>query len=86
LYQEKELRKQLAKRTVETSAAQGREGNVTWIKRQLGESQDTIIHMCEAQRMSEERIVDHFRECEPAMENVRTALASGKMKLKRNMV
>jgi hypothetical protein len=83
LYQEnRELKKQLAERTVETSTSQGREGNVTWLKRQLREAQDTIIQLREAQRMSEERIAEHFRECEPAMENVCAALASAQMKLK----
>jgi len=39
LYQEnRELRQQLATKTIEVSAAQGREGNVTWLKRQLREA------------------------------------------------
>jgi hypothetical protein len=34
---------------------------VTWLKRQLREAQDTIIQLCEAQRMSEERNAKHLR-------------------------
>jgi DNA repair ATPase RecN len=87
LYQEnRELRKQLAERTVETSASQSREGNVNWLKKQLREVQDMIIQLREEQRMSEERIVEHFKECGPAMENVCAALASAQMKLKGNAV
>jgi hypothetical protein len=36
--------------------------------------------------MSEERLAEHFRECELTMENVRAALASAQTKLKRNAV
>jgi hypothetical protein len=71
LYQEnRELRQQLAAKTLEASTSQGREGNVTWLKRQLREAQDTIIQLREAQRMSEERNAKHFKECGLAMENV----------------
>jgi hypothetical protein len=59
---------------------------VTWLKRQLKEEQDTIIQLREAQRMLEERIAEHFKECGPAMENVRAALASAQKKLKGNAV
>jgi hypothetical protein len=59
---------------------------MTWLKRQLREAQDTIIQLREAQRMSEERIAKHFKECGPAMENVHTALASAQKRLKGNMV
>jgi hypothetical protein len=53
LYQEnRELRRQLAAKTLEVSASQGREGNVTWLKRQLREAQDTIVQLREAQRTS----------------------------------
>jgi hypothetical protein len=39
LYQEnKELRKQLVERTVETSTSHSRERNATWLKRQLSEA------------------------------------------------
>jgi hypothetical protein len=87
LYQEnRELRQQLAEKTLEASTSQGREGNVTWLKRQLREAQDTIIQLREAQRMSEERIVEHFKECGPAMENVHAALASVQKRLKGNTV
>jgi hypothetical protein len=77
LYQEnRELRQQLAAKTLEVSTSQGREGNMTWLKRQLREAQDTIIQLHETQMVSEERNVKHFRECEPTMEKVRAALAS----------
>jgi hypothetical protein len=59
---------------------------VTWLKRQLREAQDTIIQLREAQRMSEERIAEHFKECGPAMENICAALASAQTKLKGNTV
>jgi hypothetical protein len=56
LYQEnRELRRQLAAKTLEVSASQGHEGNVTWLKRQLREVQDTIVQLREAQRVSEEQ-------------------------------
>jgi hypothetical protein len=87
LYQEnRELRQQLAEKTLEASTSQGREGNMTWLKRQLREAQDTIIQLCEAQRMSEERIAKHFKECGPAMENIHAALASAQKRLKGNTV
>jgi hypothetical protein len=44
LYQEnRELRRQLTMKTLEVSTSQGHKGNVTWLKRQLIDSQDTII-------------------------------------------
>jgi predicted RNase H-like nuclease (RuvC/YqgF family) len=56
LYQEnRELRRQLAAKNPEVSAPQGREGNVTWLKRQLQEAQDMIVQLREAQRVSEEQ-------------------------------
>jgi hypothetical protein len=36
--------------------------------------------------MLEERIVEHFRECESAMENIHVVLDSAQMKLKGNMI
>jgi len=45
----------LAVNTLEVSAQQGREGNVTWLKRQLQEVQDTIVQLHEAQRVSKEQ-------------------------------
>jgi hypothetical protein len=87
LYQEnRELRQQLAAKTLEASTSQGREGNMTWLKRQLREAQDTIIQLCEAQRMSEERNAKHFKECGPTLENVCAALASAQKRLKGNVV
>jgi hypothetical protein len=44
LYQEnKELRRQLAERTIEMPTSQSRAGNVNWLKRQLREAQYVII-------------------------------------------
>jgi hypothetical protein len=44
IYQEiMELRRQLASKTTEASAAQGREGNMAWLKMHLREAQDTIL-------------------------------------------
>jgi hypothetical protein len=44
LYQEnRELRRQLAVKTMEVSASQGYEGNMMWLKRHLIDAQDTII-------------------------------------------
>jgi hypothetical protein len=58
LYQEnRELRQQLAAKTLEVSASQGHEGKVTWLKRQLREAQDTIVQLREAHRTSEEQNV-----------------------------
>jgi hypothetical protein len=57
LYQENmELRRQLATKTMEASAAQGREGNMAWLKRQLREVQDTIVQLREAQRLMKKGI------------------------------
>jgi hypothetical protein len=71
IYQEnREMRQQLVAKTLEASTSQGREGNVTWLKRQLSEAQYTIIQLCEAQRMSEERNSNHFKEGGLTMENV----------------
>jgi hypothetical protein len=46
-----ELRWQLVTKTMEALAAQGREGNVSWLKRQLREVQDTIVQLHKAQRL-----------------------------------
>jgi hypothetical protein len=72
----------LAVETLEMSASQGHEGNVTWLKRQLIEEQDTIVQLCETERMSEERNVKIFREGEVAEEKEFAALSSHK----RNMI
>jgi hypothetical protein len=81
LYQENmELRRQLATKTMEASAAQGHEGNVAWLKRQLREAQDTIVQLCEAQRLSEERHTKNSRECEATEKEARAALASAQKK------
>jgi hypothetical protein len=87
LYQEKmELRKQLAKRTVKTSMSHSREGNVNWLKRYLREAQHMVIQLHEEQRISEEKMMEHFRECGLDMENISATLASSQMKLKGNVI
>jgi hypothetical protein len=99
IYQEnRELRRQLAERTIETPASQSRagqlpptsptmrEGNVNWLKKQLREAQDVIIELREEQRMSEEKITEHFKECRPTIDNACATLSSAQSKLKRNMV
>jgi hypothetical protein len=81
LYQEnRKLRQQLATKITEASTTQGREGNATWLKRQLREAQDTIVQLREAQRLSEERNARHSRECEAVEEIARAALASEQKK------
>jgi hypothetical protein len=80
------LRQQLATKTLEAPTSQGHEGNATCLKRKLREVQHMIIQLCETQRVSEERNVKHFRECELAMEKVRGALANAQKKLKGNTV
>jgi hypothetical protein len=80
------LRKQLAEKIVEMTTSQSREGNANWLKRQLREAQDVMIQLCEEQRMSLERITEHFKECGSAMHNVYAALSSTQTKLKGNAV
>ena len=81
IYQEnRELRQQLATKTIEVSAAQGHEGNMTWLKRQLREAQDTIVQLWEAQWFSEERYAKHSIECEVAKEIARATLSNEKKK------
>jgi hypothetical protein len=49
LYQKNgDLRQHLATNTIEVSVAQHREGNVTWLKIHLIETQDTIVQLREA--------------------------------------
>jgi hypothetical protein len=87
LYQEnRELRRQLAERTIEMPTSQSRAGNVNWLKKQLREAQDVIIQLREEQRVSEERITEHFKECRPTIDNACITLASAQEKLKGNMV
>jgi len=45
-----------------------------------------IIQLREAHRMLEEKTIEHFKECGPAIENVRATLASAQVKLKGNEV
>jgi hypothetical protein len=63
------------------TASQSREGNANWLKRQLRQVQEVIIQLCEEQRMSEEIIMEHFKECGLAMENVCGALVNAQTKL-----
>jgi hypothetical protein len=65
---------------MEASTAQGREGNMAWLKRQLREAQDTIVQMQEAQRHSEERHTKNSRECKAVEKEARAALASAQKK------
>ena len=66
----------MAANTLEVSVSQGREGNVTWLKRQLREAQDTIVQLREAQRGLEELNMKHLREREAVGEKVRADLAN----------
>jgi hypothetical protein len=59
---------------------------VNWLKKQLKEAQDVIIELTEEQRMSEEKITEHFKECRPVIDNACAALASAQSKLKRNAI
>ena len=43
-----------------------------------------IIELREEKRMSEERIMDHFKECIPAIDNACATLSDAQLKLKRN--
>jgi hypothetical protein len=45
-----------------------------------------MIQLRKTQRMPEERNAKHFKECGPAMENVRATLANAQQKLKGNVV
>jgi hypothetical protein len=88
----------MTERTIETQASQSqagqlpptsptmRERNVNWHKKQLREAQDVIIELWEEQRMSEEKITEHFKECRPAIDKTCATLTSAQSKLKRNAV
>jgi hypothetical protein len=89
LYQEnRELKRQLTERIIETpvlhsragqlppTSATTRERNVNWLKKQLREAQDVIIELREEQRMSEEKIIEHFKECKPAIDNACASLSN----------
>jgi predicted RNase H-like nuclease (RuvC/YqgF family) len=77
LYQEnRELKRQLATKTAEASAAQSRGGNVVWLKRKLKEAQNVIVQLREAQRLAEEKHMEHPGECGAAEQGVCVALAS----------
>jgi hypothetical protein len=81
LYQEnRELRQQLAAKTLEVSASQGHEGNMTWLKRQLREAQDTIIQLHETQRLSEERNASISENVKRSRRKSAQALASTQKK------
>jgi hypothetical protein len=49
---------------------------MTWLKRQLWEAQDKIVHLREAQRASKELNMKHLREHEENEEKVHANLAS----------
>jgi hypothetical protein len=56
LYQEnRELWRQLAEKDQEISSSQGHVGSMVWLQRWLREAQDTIVQLCEVQRMTEEK-------------------------------
>jgi len=50
--------------------SQGREGNVTCLKRRLWEMQDTIMQLHEAQSASEEHNMKYLREREAVRDKV----------------
>jgi len=72
------LRRQLATNITEASVARGRKGNVAWLKRKLGEVQDTIVQLREAQILTEERNTKHSIECEVTEKEACIALAKVK--------
>jgi hypothetical protein len=87
LYQEnKELRRELEERTIETSTSQSQAGNENCLKIQLREAQDMIIQPWQEQRVSEEIIAENFKECRSAMDNARLALTSAQAKMKGDAV
>jgi hypothetical protein len=64
----------MAERTIETPALQSLAGTVNWLKKQLRKAQDIIIQVQKEQRVLEERIIDHFKECIPAIDNACVSL------------
>jgi hypothetical protein len=82
LYQEnRELRQQLATKTIEVSAVQGHEGNVMWLKRQLREVHRIQSYNCVKHRGCQKKgMQKHSRECEATEEKARAALASEQKK------
>jgi hypothetical protein len=77
LYQEnRELRRQLATKTAEASAAQSHGGNMAWLKRNLREVHNVIVQLREVKRLAEERHTEHPRECRAAEKEICVALAS----------
>jgi hypothetical protein len=47
-------------------------------------AQDVIIELREEKKMSEEIIMEHFKECRLAIDNACPALSDAQLKLKRN--
>jgi hypothetical protein len=97
IYQEnRELRRKLAEKIIETPASQsqagqrsptsptGGEKNINWLKKKLREAQDVIIELREEKRISEERIMEHFKKCRPTIDNACATLSDAQSKLKRN--
>ena len=71
----------MAERYIETPVSQSQLWNVNWLKRQLKETEDVIIQLREEHRVSEERIIDHFKECIPIVfkKNIKEAWSYGDM-------
>jgi hypothetical protein len=55
------------------------------LKKQLREAQDVIIELREEKRISEERIMEHFKECRPTIDDACATLSDAQSKLKRNV-
>jgi hypothetical protein len=98
-YQEnKELRRKLAETISETPVSQIQEGrrsptsptggekNISWLKKKLRDAQDVIIELREENMISKERIMEHFKECRPAIDDACASLSDAQSKLKRNAV
>jgi hypothetical protein len=75
LYQEnRELKRQLATKTVEALAAKSHRGSVTWIKRKLKEAQNVIVQLREAQRLEGEGHAEYPGESGAVEQEVHMAL------------
>jgi hypothetical protein len=61
-----------------------RENNINLLKKQLREAQDVIIELREEKRTSEEKIMEHCKECRPTIDNACASLSNAQLKLKRN--
>jgi hypothetical protein len=54
------------------------------LKKHLREAQDVIIETREEKRISEERIMETFKECIPDIDDACASLSDAQSKLKRN--